>query len=116
MINNKTEVGRRLIVVESPLDVARIRGAGFPYAVASYGVRISGEQLDLIQRHAEEVIWAWDNDAAGDEISAELRTWWCGHCRYYDYGDSDAKDPGEQTDEEIRWGVEHSISSIRIRF
>ncbi|MGH3407553.1 MAG: toprim domain-containing protein [Streptosporangiaceae bacterium] len=114
--DNKTEAGRQLIVVESPLDVARLRGAKFPYAVASYGARISREQLRLVERFAEVVIWAFDNDAAGDEISAELRTWRRCIARFYDYGDSDAKDPGEQTDDEIRWGIEHATSALLTRW
>ena len=31
---------------------------------------------------------------------------------FFNYGSSGAKDPGDMTDEEIRWGVENAISAL----
>lgn len=102
--------GGRMIVVESPLDAARILSAGEVGAVATYGAVVSEAQIDLI-RAADEVIVAFDNpaiDAAGNKATRQIYE---AHrkfgfdLRVYDYGKSSAKDPGDQTDQQIQRGI-----------
>jgi hypothetical protein len=65
--------GTTAIVVESPLDCLRIYTAGLSGAVSSYGVQITDRQLDLLFDTAEIVIFALDNDEAGQRKMWELR-------------------------------------------
>jgi hypothetical protein len=107
----------RGVLVESPLDVARLRTAGVKGGVSSYGVRVARVQLDFITARFDSLVIALDNDRAGWSESEKLRK---GYRRlpvsFFDYGDSEAKDPGDLTDEEIRWGIKHAIPSIIARF
>ena len=106
------------ILVESPLDAVRILAAGIPGAIASFGAELSAFQLDLISDRCSRVIVALDDDKAGDKMCAKLKgkAWFFSHMKFFDYADSGAKDPGEMTDEQIRFGVEHAIHSWRVRF
>lgn len=113
----ETQDESMVIVVESPLDCARIYSAGFPGAVAICGSNASDEQVKLL-RYSDKIICAFDNpklDDAGKKASAEMRV----HARkyglnlfYFNYGDTGKKDPGDMTDEEIRWGIENAKSYI----
>lgn len=106
-----------VIVVESPLDCVRIASCGVLGAVAICGAAISEEQVKLL-RYSDKIIVALDNpnlDAAGYKGSSEMRK----HARkyglnlyFFNYGDSNKKDPGDMTDEEIRWGIDNAKSYI----
>jgi len=106
-----------VIVVESPLDCVRIASAGIKGAVATCGALISEAQIKLL-RASDRVILALDNpklDDAGRKASAEFRkaaTKYGINTFYFNYGDSGKKDPGDMTDEEIRWGLENAKSSV----
>jgi len=108
--------GRVAVVVESPLDCPRIYTATEQkIAVSTFGVRISDTQLDVLEEAGIELlICALDNDRDGNTQSDDLRRRVRGRMRlkYWDYGDSDAKDPGEQTDDEILWSLDHAYSSV----
>lgn len=107
----------RGVLVESPLDTARLRTAGIRGGIASYGVRVSRVQLALATAHYQELISALDNDNAGWEQSEKLRKEYRSiPLKFFDYGDSDAKDPGDMTDDEIRWGIDHAIPALTARF
>lgn len=114
-IQNQTE--DVVIVVESPLDCVRIASAGIKGAVATCGALISEAQIKLL-RASSRVILALDNpkiDDAGRKASAEFRkaaTKYGINAFYFNYGDSGKKDPGDMTDEEIRWGLENAKSSV----
>jgi hypothetical protein len=105
------------IVVESPLDCLRIRSAGFEGAVATCGAIISEAQVKLLSR-SEKVVAAFDNpnlDSAGKKASEQLRTLarkYGLNLFFFNYGDARKKDPGDMTDEEIRWGITHAKSAI----
>ena len=106
-----------VVVVESPLDCLRVHSAGISGAVAICGSSPSEEQVKLL-RYSNKIVIAFDNpniDAAGRKASKEM----LGYGRkyglnlfFFNYGSSSKKDPGEMTDEEIRWGVENAVSSI----
>lgn len=104
-------------LVESPLDCARLYSAGFPGAVAICGSTMNENQVKLI-RNTDKVIAAFDNpkiDQAGKGASAQLHTLALKYglnLSYFNYGDSGKKDPGDMTDVEIAWGIEHAVSSL----
>jgi len=55
----------QIILAEGYMDVIAINQAGFSNVVASLGTSITDGQAHLLQRHAREIIIAYDNDAAG---------------------------------------------------
>ena len=105
------------IVVESPLDCLRLYSAGFKGAVASCGALVSEEQIKLL-RFSDKVIAAFDNpklDKAGREASASMRQLakrYGIELYFFNYGDSNKKDPGDMTNEEIEWGMTNARDSI----
>lgn len=106
-----------VIVVESPLDCVRIASAGVLGAVATCGALVSQEQIKLL-RYSDRIICAFDNpnlDKAGKKASDEMRFYarkYGLNLFFFNYGDTNKKDPGDLTDEEIRWGVENAKSYI----
>lgn len=106
--------GDTAVLVESPLDCARLWSAGIPGAVASFGAAVSDAQLGLLVRLAERVVIALDSDEAGllaaDQVEAKLRrrvptTFWR-------YPRRTVKDPGEMTDKEIVDAYDGSYSRL----
>jgi DNA primase len=110
-------VGPRAVLVESPLDVARLRAAGIRCGVSSFGVYISASQLGSLVTRFEDVVFALDNDLAGWDASEELRVSFRRiPARFFNYGDSTAKDPGDMSDAEIRFGIDNAVPSLVMRF
>lgn len=107
--------GHTAVLVESPLDCARLWSAGIPGAVAAYGAAVSDAQIELLVRAADTVIIALDNDETGrlasDQVAARLR----GRVRalYFHYPRRAAKDPGELTDAEIGRGIDQASSKLK---
>jgi hypothetical protein len=105
------------VVVESPLDCVRIYDAGYPGAVATCGALMSETQAKLL-RLSNKIIAAFDNpnfDAAGRKACDEMLVFsqrYNLNVYYFNYGESTKKDPGDMTDEEIRWGIENAKSVI----
>ena len=106
-----------VVVVESPLDCVCIASAGIPGAVAICGSSPSDEQVKLL-RYSDRIIVALDNpnlDKAGEKGSKEMLMWarkYAMNMWFFNYGSSSKKDPGDMTDEEIRWGIDNAVSSI----
>lgn len=116
--------GGTAILMESPLDAARVYTAGFEGGVSSYGVYVSDDQMRLLTQVTDEVILALDNDEQGQWL-----TWWLIHGErqgtkrkgikwgtkldlyVYDYKGS-AKDPGEQSDRAIEHGIDNRIPAL----
>lgn len=109
--------GDTVILVESPLDCARIWSAGIPGAVASFGAVVSDAQIDLLVRLSDRVVIALDNDDAGrqnaDLVAHRLRG--RAAVRFLRYPTRPVKDPGEMTDREIGDGVDGAYSELRRR-
>ncbi len=61
----KTSKTGRLILTEGNMDAISLHQAGFDNAIASCGTALTEEQAKLISRFANEVIIAYDSDAAG---------------------------------------------------
>jgi hypothetical protein len=111
------EHGGRAVVVESPLDAARILAAGVRGGVSSYGVQISDEQLSLVRNSANAVVFAFDNDLAGLTVSKNLRNRVHHTFRHLNYTVApSAKDPGDMTDEEVVAAVELSRVWCFVKF
>jgi Toprim-like len=112
------------VVVESPLDVPYLWAAGIDGAVSGFGVSVSREQVRVICDRADEIVLALDNDRAGWHGVGKL-AWSFGtnRVRAFNYGgyrdgpglttvDEDAldgRDPGDLTDDEIAWGIDHAV-------
>ena len=107
--------GSTAILVESPIDCARLLSAGQGGGLSSFGVSVSDRQLSLIQRVTESAIFAFDRDMPGMAQTIRICEEFDGikNIRIYNYGNSEAKDPGEQTNEEIKFGVENAIPILR---
>jgi hypothetical protein len=102
------------VVVESPLDCVRIDSAGIAGGVAICGSSPSEEQVKLL-RYSNKIVAAFDNDKAGYKASKEMLEWsrkYGLNLFFFNYGGSGKKDPGDMTDEEIRWGVENAQSAL----
>ena len=65
----KTKLGS-IILCEGNVDVVALHQAGFDNAVASLGTSLTPEQARLISRYVNEVIIAYDGDAAGQKATA----------------------------------------------
>ncbi len=61
----------QVIIVEGYTDVLMAHQYGFDNAIASLGTALTTQQVDLIKRYVDEVMIAFDSDAAGR--SATLR-------------------------------------------
>lgn len=109
--------GPTMIVVESPLDVPKLLQTevveNYQMGVATYGASVSDAQFALF-RSAERLIFAFDNarlDAAGEKAAKDMlaRTKKEGmECSFFNYGDSDAKDIGDMSIDEISWGLRNA--------
>lgn len=64
--------GRRMVLVESPLDVVRLHAEGIKGGVSSFGAHVSDEQVRIISEYAESIVIALDNDAPGQRESERL--------------------------------------------
>jgi hypothetical protein len=104
------------LVVESPLDVARLHSVGYPNAIASYGAGLSKDQKQLLAS-VEHLMLAFDNDDAGRGCTLDLLKWakainkgvWV-----FNYSDTDQKDVGGMSKAEIQAGIENAKFSPMI--
>lgn len=67
----KSSKAKNLIVVEGYMDAIAMHQAGVNNAVASLGTALTEQQALLVRKHSENVIIAYDSDAAGQ--AATLR-------------------------------------------
>ena len=61
----KKSKSNRILLAEGYMDVVSLHQAGFDYAVASLGTALTEEQAKMLAKTAEEIIIAYDTDAAG---------------------------------------------------
>lgn len=111
--------GGTAVLLESPLDCLRMHSVGMEGAVSSFGAGVSDHQMQLLFDHADRIVIAMDNDRGGWKSAQILKKRYAGMGRrlaFYNYGGSDAKDAGDQSGEEIRFGVESALSPLRVRF
>jgi len=106
--------GGTIILVESPLDAVRVSSFGRGTGLACSGLQVSDIQLSFVFERSERVVLALDNDTPGIRDTARICSEYKGRPLWiYDYGMSKAKDPGEQTDEEIIWSLDNMRSGLR---
>jgi DNA primase len=103
-----------VVLVESPLDVIRLDGLGYP-AVSSFGALVSDDQLRLILRYFTSMILALDNDETGRrETDRILAAGW--HRRVsteiLSYAHTKAKDVGDMTDDEVETAIEQAHLAV----
>jgi len=55
----------RILVVEGYMDVIALAQGGIPYVVATLGTATSSEHVELLFRHANELVFCFDGDNAG---------------------------------------------------
>lgn len=91
---------KRVVLVESPLDVLRMARHGITCGLATYGAYVAQSQIDALGDaglRVKEVVLAFDNDEAGqaatDHCARMLRGFDVKYCRYP--SKSLGKDPGE---------------------
>lgn len=60
---------KSVFVVEGYMDLIALHKAGIFHAVASLGTAFTPQQARLLQRLAEEVVFAYDSDAAGQNAT-----------------------------------------------
>jgi len=107
--------GGDMILVESPLDVARLASVGVFGGVAAYGAMVSRDQLRLLES-SERLVIALDNDEAGSKSSESLFDWaketrmspW-----FFNYDGIDVKDVGAMSKSEIMMGLENARHILR---
>lgn len=106
------------VLLESPLDAARLWCCGYDGGLAAFGVYVSNDQLSLITSFTDRVIVALDNDVQGRLQSRELYER-LRHAvptvRFLDYRQCDKredgkrpKDIGEMTESEIHAAIRHA--------
>lgn len=54
-----------IVVVESPMSVAKAHALAIPKVVATFGAKVSQNQIDYLKQFSEVIIW-FDADNAGD--------------------------------------------------
>lgn len=102
--------GGRMIVVESPLDAARLLSAGVVGGVATYGAALSVNQISMMSS-SDDLVIALDNDAAGLKASLQILSLTKKgllECRFFNYGNSKAKDIGDMSPMEISRGLQNA--------
>lgn len=99
-----------MIVVESPLDVARMTSVKIFGGVSTYGTQVSINQFNAM-RGAPKLIIAMDNDDAGRKASENLYHLCKEHGKeawFFDYSHTDVKDIGAMSKVEIESGIENA--------
>jgi DNA primase len=67
--NKKIRETGRAIVVEGQFDVISSHQSGFTNTIATSGTALTKDQIGLIARVAEEIIFAFDSDSAGRQAT-----------------------------------------------
>lgn len=110
--------GDRAILVESPLDAVRLWGEGYVGVVSSFGSWVSYAQIKTIQRLANRVLIAMDDDEAGLKSTEELVKFFAPkvptHVFSYDHVGEDVKDPGDMESAEIDRGISGATFVTRV--
>lgn len=106
-----------IVLVESPLDCARMSSAGVKNVAAICGSHMNEDQFKLV-RTDDRLIIAFDNpkiDDAGKKASEGIRKLaikYGVNLLFFNYGDTGKKDPGDLTDAEIAWGIFNAQSAL----
>lgn len=118
-------LSKRAIVVESPIDAVRFSTYGHDVAVATYGATWTQTQADLLLGYFDDIVLAFDNDAAGVIAATTMARALHSHCKIFAYGEpvregmkywhpgTDSRDPGDLLEEELRDGLRWATPAWR---
>jgi DNA primase len=97
--------GNAAVLVESPLDVVRFAGVfDTPQCVASFGSYVSEYQIRLLSMSVDRLVLALDDDVAGWKSMREMFRTLPNFTRgvwFLNYDETDAKDIGEMSSNEL---------------
>ena len=106
------------LVVESPLDVARIHTAGLLGGLSTYGAEWTEAQMQLVREATDTMISCFDNDKGGAAANKLLlegdrragRRPWTDRIDLWfeNYEGIPAKDPGDMSDRQILWSINNA--------
>lgn len=110
--------GEAAVLVESPLDCARLWCAGIDGALACFGSAVSGAQVELLVATARRVVIALDNDNSGEVGADAVETALnfripSQRFAYPGRPGTCGKDPGELKDEEIWRGIAQARTRLQ---
>lgn len=88
-----------IVIVESSFDAIRLWQLNIP-AVATLGANLGKNQLELLNKYAQKVILAMDQDEAGQKLSQSLNRGLNVPLMTFDFPDG-VKDIGDMSDEQI---------------
>lgn len=89
-----------VIVVESPMSVARALSYDIPNVVATFGAKVSGAQIAMLRRFSTAFVW-FDRDGAGLAGEKKLVEGLYRHTQVRVVTPDGGKDMGDATEEEI---------------
>jgi DNA primase len=115
LLSKQSNDDLKTILVESPLDVARLASVGYMGGVASYGAYLTKHQLDLLAEERYLYI-ALDNDDAGHMAAMEIKKWADARNKpvwFFNYDQTDQKDVGGMSKDEIKNGIDNARLSLR---
>ena len=87
----------RVVVVESPMSVAKAHELGVFGVVATFGAKVTSQQIDLLKRWETVVVW-FDADPAGESGTAKLVEGLYRHCRVLVVPAEQDRDLGDYSD------------------
>ena len=87
-----------VVVVESPMSVARAYSLGIPNVVATFGASVSPQQIDLLKDFSQVIIWS-DDDLAGRKGEKKLVEGLYRHTRVDVVTPSKGRDLGDSSSE-----------------
>lgn len=100
-------------LLESPVDAVVLATAGISGGVSSFGIPGGNYQLTLVFERAEHLRLALDSDTPGTDACARIiKEWKDNRISVFNYGNSEAKDIGEMTQDEIRWGIDNELPAL----
>jgi hypothetical protein len=114
--------GRRIILVESPIDAVRLYSEGIEGGVSSFGANVSDDQIRLIGEVAATVVIALDNDKPGLKeterllglLGMQVPTFAFNYTKIEALPGKAGKDPGELTRASIYRGLSTAFYSLGV--
>jgi hypothetical protein len=105
--------GGTAILVESPLDTVRLESVGVEGGLAIMGQHPTNTQMGLLEEFSDGVVLALDNDSEGKPAVERIIVKWASRItmKVFNYGDTDAKDPGDMSRDEILWGIDNAVEA-----
>lgn len=104
-----------ITLLESPIDAVVLATAGISGGVSTFGIPGGNYQLSLILERTDHLRLSLDSDTPGVDACARIIKEWKGRfdrITVFNYGNSAAKDIGEMTQDQIRWGVGNELPAL----